>query len=184
MVPSSFAPDIESLSPTPKPPTPPQYSCVECTADEHCAEYFECNPTNFTCRKMACYKYAEPDTTCRLIDPCYYCDYGSGDCEPAYDCPVGNECCQGYTCNTFSHCERNLDCDSDLDCPTDSECNTGTRQCEYLSCCEPPCGAGDFCNANCQCETGCHEQGDTCDPMSNNCCEGLRCPIFWPFCTP
>jgi Cys-rich repeat protein len=166
------------------PSNPPQYTCVECTADEHCDEYFECNPTNFTCRKMACYKYPDPDTTCHQIDPCYFCDFGSGDCEPAHDCPIGNECCQGYTCNTFSHCERNLDCNSNADCPTDSECNTVTKQCEYLSCCEPPCSQGQFCNGNCQCESGCHDQGEECDPMNNNCCENLRCPLFWPFCTP
>jgi hypothetical protein len=164
------------------PSNPPQYTCVECTADTHCDEYFECNPTNLTCRKMACYKYAEPDVTCHQVDPCYFCEYGSGNCEPAYDCPIGNECCQGYTCNTFAHCERNLDCNSDLDCPTASECNMQTRQCEYLSCCEPPCGAGQFCNSNCTCETGCHQSGETCDPASNNCCEGLRCPLMWPFC--
>lgn len=157
-------------------------SCVECTEDAHCDQYCECDPGLFVCRKMACYDYADPDATCHLVDPCYNCDYGSGDCEPAYDCPAGDECCQGYTCNSFAHCEMNLDCNSDQDCTIHSACNTQTHECEPTTCCDPPCGLGEYCDPNCQCASGCLGEGEACDPVEGNCCLGLRCPVFWPFC--
>ncbi len=167
------------------PSNPPQYTCVECTEDAHCDEYFECDPNDFTCQSIPCYMYPDPEAICDQIDPCYYCS-NNGNCEPAFDCtyPEGPECCQGYTCNTSSHCAPNLDCETDLDCPVGSSCNQTYKQCEYTSCCGT-CGAGEYCDTDsCTCVSGCHEQGEACDPMSNNCCEDLRCPLFWPFCTP
>lgn len=174
------SPDMPACKTAASPSNPPQYTCVECAADEHCDEYFDCNITNFTCRPMPCYEYANPDETCRQIDPCYYCDWlGDGQCKPMYDCPNGDECCQGYECNSFAHCAIDLDCNqADPTCAMGYECNFNTNQCEWQSCCDPQCGPGEFCNSNCQCETGCHEQGEMCDPFSQNCCQGLRCSFF------
>lgn len=183
----SDTPETPHCKTAASPADPPQYTCVECTEDAHCDEFFWCGPEAspyFECRPMPCYMYDNPDEVCHEIDTCYYCDFGDGQCKPAWDCPVGDECCQGYTCNSYAHCERNLDCETDLDCPVDSTCNQTTKQCEYVSCCDPECGPGEFCNADCECESGCHEQGEPCDPMSQNCCEGLTCSLFWPFCAP
>jgi hypothetical protein len=183
----SGTPDKPYCKTSASPSNPPQYSCVECTLDEHCDEFFECSLVEFTCRVMPCYRYPEPHETCHQLDPCYYCDMGSGLCGPAYDCtyPDGTECCQGYTCNTMGHCERNTTCPggSDLECPEDSTCNPTTLECEFQSCCDPPCSSGEYCTGGCECVSTCHELGEMCDPMSQNCCEGLKCGIFFPICS-
>lgn len=159
------------------PSNPPQYTCVQCADDAHCDEYFTCKKTSgkYICEPMPCYLYDEPNVTCALVDGCYECNYGSGQCAPREDC-TNDPCCQGYSCNGFMNCARNLDCADNLDCPTDSICNLQTLQCEYQSCCGD-CEAGWFCNSDsCLCEQGaCKQLMETCDSNIQNCCPGLRC---------
>jgi hypothetical protein len=183
-------PDGEHCKTAASPADPPQYTCVACTLDEHCDEFFECAPTQFICRAMPCYRYDNPDETCSEIATCYYCNMGSGLCEPAYDCtyPEGLECCRGYTCNTFNHCERNTTCPNgtDLECPEGATCNTVTLECEVVPCCDPPCAGGEYCTSHpdCVCMSACIDQGGMCDFMRDNCCPGLHCPLMPPFCVP
>ncbi len=162
------------------PNNPAQYTCVECTDDAHCEEFFECakGTGQFFCRPMPCYQYQDPVATCAGIDPCYECNYGSGACEPRENC-ADDPCCQGYTCNAMSHCERNLNCQTNDDCAADSICNQQTLQCEYQSCCGD-CQVGYFCNEQtCQCEQGeCKQAMDTCNFEIQNCCEGLTCYLM------
>ncbi|RME19222.1 MAG: hypothetical protein D6806_18715 [Deltaproteobacteria bacterium] len=170
---------------------PANNRCVECTDDTHCNEFFYCRPTDHVCSPQPCYQYPDPDAKCREVNSCYICDYSSGNCTPPTDqsgfsCtyPNGPECCPGYRCNTLGHCTIDLNCSaSDPVCPEGYECNTSYNQCEWKSCCQPPCGSGEFCNADCQCESGCHGSGEMCDPFVGNCCQGLICNPFWPFCT-
>ncbi|HOX42220.1 MAG TPA: hypothetical protein PK668_01420 [Myxococcota bacterium] len=187
------------------PNNPPQYSCVQCTDDAHCSENLVCDDTSgqFVCEPQPCYQYADPDAPCEQIDPCYRCDMHDGQCKPlgtvdmAYD-PADHctydpgdpdargGCCQGYYCTTTEACERNLNCQSDLDCAIDAYCNDTTYQCEVASCCVPACTGGQLCvgvRPDCSCQSSCHAAGDSCDPFSPNCCEGLRCSMFWPMCT-
>jgi hypothetical protein len=171
------------------PSSPPQYTCQECADNSHCPDFHKCTLNDFTCAIMPCYEYTDPDATCREIDPCYSCNFGNGQCEPSYECtyPDGTECCQGYSCNTVGHCDRNLTCSSNDDCPPDAECNLVTLQCEIPTCCDPPCSADEYCTTDCECLSGCHELGESCywDPANaqGNCCEGLKCSLFWPLCT-
>ncbi len=162
------------------PSNPPQYTCVECTEDAHCDEFFMCKTTSgkFVCEPMPCYLYEDPEATCAEIDPCYVCDYGGGQCKPREDCST-EPCCQGYTCNAYSTCERNLDCDSNEDCPADSICNQQTLQCEFQSCCDE-CDPGWYCNeATCECVEGeCKQLMESCNPDIQNCCEGLTCSLM------
>ena len=162
------------------PNNPQQYTCVECTEDAHCDEYFYCakGTNQYFCQPMPCYQYQDPEATCAQVDPCYECNYGSGACEPRYDC-ANDPCCQGYTCNALSHCDRNINCQTNEDCPADSICNQGTMQCEYQSCCGD-CQAGWFCNEQtCQCEQGeCKLLMETCNFEIQNCCEGLTCSFM------
>jgi len=165
--------------------------CVECSDDNHCQEFFYCNPVDHACAPQPCYSYQDPDAKCREVNECYICDYGSGNCAPPTDqvgftCtyPDGPECCPGYNCNSQGHCEFDLFCDQqDPTCAEGYTCNFSYNQCEWVSCCDPPCGSGEFCNSDCECESGCHEAGEECDPISQNCCPPLVCNLFWPFCT-
>lgn len=165
---------------------PSNNACVECTADEHCDEFFYCQPGENACAPEPCYRYNDPDATCQQIDSCYHCDYMSGNCGPTTECtyPGGDECCPGYNCESYG-CEMDLNCSQqDPVCANGYECNTSYNQCEWISNCQPPCGAGEFCNSDNVCESGCHEAGETCDPFStNSCCSGLMCNPFWPFCS-
>jgi hypothetical protein len=182
----SDTPETPACKTAATPSSPPQYSCVGCTNDDHCDEFFYCPAGQFECDALPCHLYDEPETQCQQINPCFYCNYGSGQCEAAATCtyPDGDECCQGYTCETYG-CELKIWCNAEFpECATGYECKLATGECEWQSCCTPPCGSGSFCNADCECESGCHETGETCDPFSTNtCCSGLICNPFWPFCT-
>jgi len=161
-------------------------TCVECTTDDQCDDFFYCKPGDNACAPEPCYRYTDPDATCRQIDACYYCDYMSGNCGPTTECtyPNDDECCPGYSCESYG-CEMDLDCSQqDPTCAAGYTCNFNYNICEWASNCQPPCGAGEFCNSQNVCESGCHEIGESCDPFStNSCCSGLMCNPFWPFCS-
>ncbi len=186
------------------PLNPPQWSCVQCTLDEHCGENLVCDTTSgqFVCKARPCYEYADPDQPCETFDPCYRCDLNSGLCKPlgTFDYTVDPDdhcaynpaepyarggCCQGYYCTSTESCARNLNCpNGPSDCPPDYDCVNNS--CEYRSCCSPPCTGGQVCVGqapNCSCQSSCHQAGASCDPFASNCCEGLRCSVFWPMCT-
>ncbi len=161
------------------------FNCVECLEDSHCDEYFECDPVQKSCRPQPCYSRPDGDQ-CPDLDPCFFCDY-DGECKPQEDCydanhdPDDSLCCRGYTCNTAGHCAMVDYCDTDTDCPVGWNC-ADYHQCTMEPCCDPACGSGEFCNGDCECESGCHDAGEACDPFSQNCCEGLYCSFFPPVC--
>jgi hypothetical protein len=190
------------------PLNPPQYTCVACTDDAHCAGNLMCDKSSgvFACRPRPCYEYTDPnpDQVCSAIDPCYRCDMLEGQCKPFGTFPNSRQydpaercvydaqqptaqggCCQGYHCSTTLSCSRNINCpNGQSDCPTEFLCQNGT--CEFVSCCNPPCTSGQFCVGtapDCHCEAGaCKEAGQPCEPSSSNCCPGLRCSFLWPLC--
>ncbi|MBW1811622.1 MAG: hypothetical protein JRJ87_25770 [Deltaproteobacteria bacterium] len=181
----SYTPETPFCKTEATPPYPPQYSCVECAINGHCDDFFYCSADQFECSPLPCYLYDEPQVQCQQIDPCYYCNFVSGLCEAADMCtyPDGDECCQGYTCETYG-CELKIWCTAEFpECALGYECNIPTGACEWKSCCVPPCDSDSFCNASCECESGCLEEGEPCDPHSaNECCLGMICNPFWPFC--
>lgn len=171
--------------------SPQLNKCVECLQDGHCREFYYCKPEN-VCAPTPCSRYPDPEAKCREVNPCYICDYVSGQCKPptnqaGFQCtwPAGPECCPGYICTTSGKCQFDINCSAqDPVCAEGYTCNTNTNQCEWISPCGT-CPSGQICNSQTgQCEVGlCHEAGDECDPFKQNCCAPLRCNPFWPFCT-